>query len=119
MEYSLIANSGIHITTLDLVINTREKFSLWFHEWYDTTDGVWVLDLAQEVNTEIQLNLGQIVRDLIIFEYRVLNLIHLRNIIPSTAAMPMILGIDTLNLMSSTQARVPMAMQIHSRLPSV
>lgn len=52
MEYSLIANSGIHITTLDLVINTREKFSLWFHEWYDTTDGVWVLDLAQEVNTE-------------------------------------------------------------------
>ena len=52
MEYSLIANSGIHITTLDIEINTREKFSLWFHEWYDTTDGVWVLDLAQEVNTE-------------------------------------------------------------------
>jgi len=52
MEYTLIANSGIHITSFDLNINTREKFSLWFHEWYDTTDGVWVLDLAHEVNTE-------------------------------------------------------------------
>jgi hypothetical protein len=52
MEYSLIANSGIHITILDFDINIRERFSLWFHEWYDTTDGVWVLDLAQEVNTE-------------------------------------------------------------------
>lgn len=51
-DVTLIANSGIHIATLDLTINTREKFSLWFHEWYDTTDGVWVLDLAQEVNTE-------------------------------------------------------------------
>lgn len=52
MDYSLIANSGIHITTIDLEISTREKFSLWFHEWYDTTDGVWVLDLAQEISTE-------------------------------------------------------------------
>lgn len=52
MECSLIANTGIHITTFDLDINTREKFSLWFHEWYNTTDGLWILDLAQEVNTE-------------------------------------------------------------------
>ena len=52
MDYTLIANSGIHITSFDLEINTREKFSLWFHEWYNTTDGEWVLDLAQEVTTE-------------------------------------------------------------------
>ena len=52
MDYTLIANSGIHITTLDVEINTRERFALCFHEWYDTTDGLWILDLAQEVNTE-------------------------------------------------------------------
>lgn len=37
MAYSLIANSGIHITTFPLEIRIKEKFSLWFHEWYDTT----------------------------------------------------------------------------------
>ena len=52
MDYTLISNTGIHITSFDLEINTREKFSLWFHEWYNTTDGEWVLDLAQEVTTE-------------------------------------------------------------------
>lgn len=52
MEYSLIANSGIHITSFTLDINTKENFSLWFHEWYNTTDGEWILDLAQEVNTD-------------------------------------------------------------------
>lgn len=49
---TLIANTGIHIESLDLNINTREKFSLWFHEWYNTTEGEWILDLAQEVTTE-------------------------------------------------------------------
>ena len=52
MAYSLIANSGIHLTTFTMNINLRDKFSMWFHEWYDTTDGVWVLDLAHEVSTE-------------------------------------------------------------------
>ena len=49
---TLISNTGIHIMSFDLEINTKEKFSLWFHEWYNTTDGEWVLDLAQEVTTE-------------------------------------------------------------------
>lgn len=52
MAYSLIANSGIHITTFPLEIKTKEKFSLWFHEWYDTTNGEWILDLAHEVTTD-------------------------------------------------------------------
>ena len=52
MAYSLIANTGIHITSCPLEIDMREKFSLWFHEWYNTTDGEWILDLAQEVTTE-------------------------------------------------------------------
>lgn len=52
MTYTLIANTGIHITSYQLEINTKEKFSLWFHEWYNTTEGEWVLDLAQEVTTE-------------------------------------------------------------------
>lgn len=52
MEYLLIANSGIHITSFTLDINTKENFSLWFHEWYNTTDGEWILDLVQEVNTD-------------------------------------------------------------------
>lgn len=52
MDYTLIANTGIHITSFDLEINTREKFSLWFHEWYNTADGEWILDIAQEVTTE-------------------------------------------------------------------
>ncbi len=52
MAYSLIANSGIHITSFPLEIKTRDKFNLWFHEWYNTTNGEWILDLAQEVTTE-------------------------------------------------------------------
>lgn len=52
MTYSLIANSGIHITSFPIEINTKDKFSLWFHEWYDTKEGQWVLDLLQEVVTE-------------------------------------------------------------------
>lgn len=39
MDYSLIANTGIHMTTFPKEINIREKFTLWFHEWYDTSDG--------------------------------------------------------------------------------
>lgn len=52
MEYTLISNTGIHITSFDLEIDKKEKFSLWFHEWYNTKDGEWVLDLVQEVTTE-------------------------------------------------------------------
>ncbi len=52
MGYSLIANSGIHIAAFSLDINIKDNFSLWFHEWYNTTDGEWILDLAQEINTD-------------------------------------------------------------------
>ncbi len=52
MDYSLIANTGIHMTTFPMEINLREKFTLWFHEWYDTSEGEWILDLTQEVTTE-------------------------------------------------------------------
>ena len=52
MVYSLIANSGIHLKTFTMDINLNDKFSLWFHEWYDTTDGIWVLDLVHELSAE-------------------------------------------------------------------
>ena len=52
MDYSLIANTGIHMNTFPLEINLRDKFTLWFHEWFDTKEGEWILDLAQEVTTE-------------------------------------------------------------------
>ena len=51
-EHTLIANSGIQIITLPLVINTQEKFKMWFHEWYDTTNGEWILDPVYELKTE-------------------------------------------------------------------
>lgn len=52
MPYTLIANTGIHLTTFPFEINVKEKFGLWFREWYNTTEGEWVLDLLTEVTTE-------------------------------------------------------------------
>lgn len=52
MEYSLIANTGIHMQTFPLELDFQEKFKLWFHEWYDTNDGEWRLELAEQVNFE-------------------------------------------------------------------
>lgn len=49
---TLIANTGIHLHTFPLEINLNDKFTLWFHEWYNTTNGEWILDLAHEVTTE-------------------------------------------------------------------
>lgn len=51
-EHTLIANSGIQILTLSLSINTQEKFKMWYHEWYDTTNGEWRLDPVYELRTE-------------------------------------------------------------------
>lgn len=48
----LIANSGIQIYTFPLCINTQEKYKLWFHEWYDTQNGEWILDPVYELRTE-------------------------------------------------------------------
>ena len=50
-EHSFIANSGIHIITLPLSINTQGKFKMWYHEWYDTTNGEWLLDPVYELRT--------------------------------------------------------------------
>lgn len=51
-EHTLIANSGIQIITLPLSINTQDKAKMWFHEWYDTENGVWCLDHVYELRTE-------------------------------------------------------------------
>lgn len=51
-EHTLIANSGIQIFTIPLSINTQEKFKMWYHEWYDTTNGEWVLEPVYELRTE-------------------------------------------------------------------
>lgn len=47
-EIKLIANSGIQIFTFPVSINTQEKFKLWYHEWYDTENGEWILDPVLE-----------------------------------------------------------------------
>lgn len=52
MDYTLIANSGIQLKTLRISLDTQEKFKLWFHEWYDTDDGQWKLDLVHEINSD-------------------------------------------------------------------
>ena len=49
MEYSLIANTGIHMLTFPIDLDFQEKFKLWFHEWYDTNDGEWKLELVEQV----------------------------------------------------------------------
>lgn len=51
-QHTLIANSGIQILTFPLSINTQEKFKMWYHEWYDTTNGEWLLDPVYELRTE-------------------------------------------------------------------
>lgn len=51
-EHSFIANTGIHVITIPLSINTQESFKMWYHEWYDTANGEWVLDPVYELKTE-------------------------------------------------------------------
>lgn len=46
---SLIANSGIQLLTFRLSIDKADNFKMWFHEWYDTKDGQWKLELAHEI----------------------------------------------------------------------
>lgn len=50
--FTLIANSGIQLLTFRLTLNTQDKFKMWFHEWYDTAQGQWTLDLASELTFE-------------------------------------------------------------------
>lgn len=52
MVYTLIANTGIHLLPFKLRLDLRDKFRMWFHEWYDTSHGEWILDLLHEVETE-------------------------------------------------------------------
>lgn len=50
--FTLIANSGIQMFAFRLKLNLQDKFKIWFHEWYDTSNGQWILNLAHEVTTE-------------------------------------------------------------------
>ena len=52
MDYTLIANSGIQLMTFRLNLDVQNRFKMWFHEWYDTANGQWRLDLAHEAITE-------------------------------------------------------------------
>lgn len=52
MDYTLIANSGIQLMTFHLDLDIQNKFKMWFHEWYDTANGQWRLDLVHEAITE-------------------------------------------------------------------
>lgn len=52
MDYSLIANSGIHVTSFPMEIKTKDKFSRYFMERFDVTSGEWTLELLHEISTE-------------------------------------------------------------------
>lgn len=52
MDYTLIANSGIQLMTFRLNLDVQNKFKMWFHEWYDTANGQWRLDLVHEAITD-------------------------------------------------------------------
>ena len=50
--YSLIANTGIHIASVTIEIKTKDKFSRFFMESFDPTNGEWTLELLHEIQTE-------------------------------------------------------------------
>ena len=63
---TLIANSGIQIETLRLRINLQDKFKMCFHEWYDTSNGQWRLDLVHKMafdDTQFYYNKQQLFDD--------------------------------------------------------
>lgn len=51
-DIKLIANSGIQTFVFPISIDTQEKFKMWYHEWYDTENGEWILDPVHELRTE-------------------------------------------------------------------
>ena len=51
-KYTLIANSGIHVVSTIIEIDTRNKFDMWFHEWFNTSVAQWTLDIVQDIYTE-------------------------------------------------------------------
>ena len=52
MEYTLIANTGIQMFTFPLRISLTEKFRQWFHEWYDTSRGQWLLEPVHAIHLD-------------------------------------------------------------------
>lgn len=52
MEYSLIANTGIHVMTFQIEVNTQDPHKMWFHEWYDKKNGEWRLDAVYKLASE-------------------------------------------------------------------
>ena len=57
MALTLIANTGIQVFTFKLHLDLQDKFKMWFHERYDSTNGEWILDILHEVLTESSSNL--------------------------------------------------------------
>lgn len=55
MEYTLIANSGIQMTTFRVSLDMQEKFKMLFREWYDTVNGQWKLELVHEIEADDRL----------------------------------------------------------------
>ena len=55
MEYSLIANSGIQMTTFRVSLDMQDKFKMLFREWYDTVNGQWKLELLHEIEADDRL----------------------------------------------------------------
>ena len=51
-EVKLIANSGIQIVTFPVTINLQDRFKMWYHEWYNTQNGEWILDAVYELQTD-------------------------------------------------------------------
>ena len=51
-EVKLIANSGIQIVTFPVTINLQDRFKMWYHEWYNTQNGEWILDPVYELQTD-------------------------------------------------------------------
>lgn len=52
MEYSLIANTGIHVMTFQIEVNTQDPHKMWFHEWYDKQNGEWRLDAVYKLASQ-------------------------------------------------------------------
>ena len=51
-EIKLIANSGIQIVTFPVTINLQDRFKMWYHEWYNTQNGEWILDPVYQLQTD-------------------------------------------------------------------
>lgn len=51
-EISLIANTGIHMTTFQLELDLQTNFKMWYHEWAEMADDSqqWRLEIVDQIN---------------------------------------------------------------------